>query len=69
MFSSKSKTEPVAPVSGNKIDTIIGEKTRVEGTLHTQDTTVASRERRLPAAISSSAQTALWRAMSGAKTC
>lgn len=35
MFSSKSKTEPVAPVSGNKIDTIIGEKTRVEGTLHT----------------------------------
>ena len=39
MFSSKSKAEPVIPVSANKIDTIIGEKTRVEGTLHTQDTT------------------------------
>ena len=38
MFSSKSKAEPVIPVSANKIDTIIGEKTRVEGTLHTQDT-------------------------------
>ena len=39
MFSSKIKAEPVIPVSANKIDTIIGEKTRVEGTLHTQDTT------------------------------
>ena len=29
MFSSKSKAEPVIPVSANKIDTIIGEKTRV----------------------------------------